>query len=186
MSEKRKNGTHPKKLAFSGMAIALAFVASYIRLFHMPTGGSVTFFSMLFITLIGWFYGPANGFLVSVAYAFLQFIQNPEILSIPQVLFDYFFAFGALGLSGFLSDRKHGLVTGYLLAVFGRFIFASLASLLFWSAYLPEGFVSPVVASAVYNGAYIGAEALLTVVVILLPPVSKALRKLKKTANDQA
>lgn len=182
MSENKKNTITAKKLAFSGMALALAFVASFIRLFHMPTGGSVTFFSMLFITLIGWFYGPINGFIVSLSYALLQFIQNPTILSLPQVLFDYFFAFGALGLSGFFYRKRHGLIIGYIIAVFGRFVFASIASLLFWAEYLPEGFVSPVIASFVYNGAYIGTEALITVILLCVPPVQKALMKLRHTA----
>ena len=46
-----------KQLAFSAMAIALAMVTSMIKLFDMPMGGSVTLLSMLFIVLIGYWYG---------------------------------------------------------------------------------------------------------------------------------
>ena len=42
-----------KQLAFCGMAMALAFLTSYIKIFQLPWGGSVTLCSMLFIVLIG-------------------------------------------------------------------------------------------------------------------------------------
>ena len=36
-------------------------MASYIRVFKMPWGGSVTLCSMLFICLIGYWYGVKTG-----------------------------------------------------------------------------------------------------------------------------
>ena len=36
--------------------------------------------------------------------------------------------------------------------------------------------------SLVYNGSYLGAEALITILVIQLPPVKKALAHMKKMA----
>lgn len=52
-----------KQLVFSAAAIALATVISVvIKLPSLPNGGSVTLFSMLVITLIGYWYGPATGF----------------------------------------------------------------------------------------------------------------------------
>ena len=37
-------------------------------------------------------------------------------------------AFGALGLSGFFSDKKYGLQTGYVAGVLGRFVFSTLSA----------------------------------------------------------
>ena len=51
VSEKKKMGT--KQLVFCAMALALAFITSYIKIFNMPWGGSVTLCSMLFIVLVG-------------------------------------------------------------------------------------------------------------------------------------
>ena len=45
-----------KRLVTSAMAIALATLTSFITIFKMPMGGSVTLFSMLFIVLIGYWY----------------------------------------------------------------------------------------------------------------------------------
>ena len=183
-----------KKLAFSGVAIALAYALSFIILFHMPTGGSVTLISMLFVAIVGYWYGPVVGLTAAFAYAFLQFFQNRDyILSVWQVLFDYFLAFGALGLSSFFHKKKNGLIKGYIAAIIGRFVFTTLASILFWSEYLtiPSWIENPTlgitVAAIIYNASYIFVEGAITVVILLIPPVNKGLQKLKNIAlHDKA
>lgn len=121
-----------KKLIFSAMGIALGMVTSYIKVWDMPMGGSVTLLSMLFICLIGYWFGARYGILTGAAFGILQFLIDPYVLSIPQVLFDYPLAFGALGLSGFFSNRKYGLQIGYVVGVLGRFIFSTLSGVIFF------------------------------------------------------
>lgn len=172
-----------KQLTFSAMAIALAMVTSLLKLIDMPMGGSVTLFSMLFIALIGNWYGLGVGLTTGLAYGILQLVVDPYIISFPQMLLDYIFAFGALGLSGVFSKSKNGLIKGYLLAVFGRFVFSTLSGYIFFPTFMPEFFDSAIVYSICYNGAYIGAETILTLVLISLPPVNKALMHVKKLAE---
>ena len=57
-----------KQLVYSAVAIALAVVCSMIKFANLPMGGSVTLFSMLFIALIGYWYGPYVGLMTAVAY----------------------------------------------------------------------------------------------------------------------
>ena len=45
--------------------------------------------------------------------------------------------------------------------------------------------MGPVVYSLVYNIAYIGIEALLTIAVLLVPTVRKALNRIKIEANEK-
>ncbi len=170
-----------KQLAFAAGALALAVVTSYIKLFHLPMGGSVTLFSMFFVTLIGYWYGPAVGIMAGVAYGLLQMILDPYIISLPQMLVDYPFAFGALGLSGFFSHQKNGMVTGYICAVLGRFVFAVLSGVIFFGMYAPEG-MSPLIYSVSYNGAYLAAEAAITLVLLAVPAVRNALVQVKNQA----
>ena len=92
-----------RQLMFSAMAMALATVTSMIKLFDAPMGGSVTLCSMLFIVLIGYWYGLRAGVLTGVAYGILQLVIDPYILTLPQMLVDYPLAFGAMGLSGLFS-----------------------------------------------------------------------------------
>lgn len=172
-----------KQLAFSAMAIALAMVTSMLKVVNMPMGGSVTLFSMLFIVLIGYWYGLGAGLTTAIAYGILQLIIDPYIISFPQMLLDYVFAFGALGLSGIFSKSKYGLIKGYLAGVLGRYFFTFLSGWIFFATYTPEFFNSAVVYSLAYNGAYIGLEALITMILIALPPVNKALGYVKEIAE---
>lgn len=179
---KKKIGT--KQLVFSAVAMAIAMVTSEMKLVDMPMGGSVTLCSMLFICLIGYLFGLKTGLTAAIAYGFLQLIINPYIISIPQMLTDYIFAFGALGLSGIFYNKKHGLLKGYLLGVVGRFFFTFLSGMIFFGSYAASYNMTAPVYSFVYNGAYLGLEALITVVLISLPPVSKGMLKVKDMVSE--
>ena len=131
-----------KQLAFSGIALSLGFIMSYIKV-EIPLwsmGGSVTLFSMFFICLIGYWYGIRVGLVAAFAYSLLQFIQSggAYMLTPFQVCCDYFFAFTALGVSGFFAQKKNGLLKGYLLAIFLRGLFHTIGGYLYWMEYMPE------------------------------------------------
>lgn len=173
-----------RQLVFSAMAIAGGMVTSMIKVFEMPMGGSVTLLSMLFICLIGYWYGLRAGLMTAISYGFLQLIVDPYILSVPQMLTDYIFAFGALGLSGIFSRSKNGLVKGYIAGVLGRYFFTFLSGMIFFGSYGADYGMSAPVYSLVYNGMYIGAEALITIVILLLPPMKKVMGQLKTLASE--
>ncbi len=180
----KKRRMSAKQLAFSAMAIALATVTSMVKLFELPMGGSVTLLSMLFIVLIGYWYGLGAGLTVGFAFGILQLILGPYIISIPQLLVDYPLAFGALGLAGIFSRSRHGLIKGYIAAVLGRYFFAFLSGWIFFGMFAPENFPNAVVYSLAYNGSYLGAEAAITLAIIALPPVNKALAYVKQMTEQ--
>jgi len=169
-----------RKLAFSAMAVAVAVATSFIK-FGMPMGGSITLFSMLFICLIGYWFGLGWGLTAGVAYGVLQFIIEPYMLTIPQVLLDYVFAFGALGLSGLFRGKKHGLYLGYITGVLGRFVFSTLSGVIFFASYAPEG-MNPWVYSILYQGIYLGGEALITLILLAVPAVNRSISRVHQTA----
>ena len=78
-----------KQLVFCAVSIALATVTSFIKLASLPFGGSITLFSMFFVSLIGYFYGTKTGLITGVAYGVLQLITGPYIYAPLQVIFDY-------------------------------------------------------------------------------------------------
>lgn len=182
ISEKKKMGT--RQLVFCAMAMALAFITSYLKLFNMPWGGSVTLCSMLFIVLVANWYGPKTGVLVGLAYGILQFIQEPYVLSFFQVCCDYILAFAALGVAGFFAKSSHGLLKGYIAAVIARGAFHALGGYLYWMDYMPDNFPKALtsVYPIVYNYSYLVAEGIITVIIISIPAVSKALNRVKQTA----
>lgn len=171
-----------KQLIFCAASIALGIVLTNIKLFHFPTGGSITLFSMLAICLPGYWFGLGAGLMTAVAYGVLNILIDPYILFPAQLVVDYLLAFGALGLSGLFARSKNGLLKGYIVAVLGRYVFAVLSGWLFFGTYAWEGW-NPLPYSLVYNGIYIFSEAALTIIILLLPPVRKAMMRLKKMAE---
>ncbi len=174
-----------KQLTVSALCLALAFVLSNVKLFRLPMGGAVTVFSMFFVTFIGYLYGPRVSLSAAFAYGLLQMIDNPYIISVPQLLCDYVLAFTALGISGFFWEKKYGLIEGYIAGIFARFLFSALSGAIFFADYAPEG-MNPFVYSAAYNGGYIGAEGVLTVAVLLVPVVRLALNRVKVEATESS
>ena len=183
-SSKKRMST--KQLVFCAAALALAYLTSYIKLFEMPWGGSVTLFSMLFVVLIGNWYGPKTGLLVGLAYGIIQFIQEPYVLSFFQVCCDYILAFAALGVAGFFARSKYGLVQGYIIAVIARGVFHALGGYLYWMDYMPDNFPKALASlyPILYNYSYLLVEGVITVIIISIPAVSKALARVKKMAVE--
>lgn len=171
-----------KQLAFCAMAIALGTVLSSIKVFHFPTGGAITLFSMLIIVLPGYWFGLGAGIMTGVAYGVLQLVIDPYVLYPMQLIVDYLLAFGALGLSGLFSRSKNGLLKGYSAGVFGRYVFSVISGWIFFGSYAWDGWgVLPY--SLAYNAIYIFAEAAITVIILLLPPVKKAFGKITTFAR---
>ena len=135
-----KNKMSAKQLACCAMAMALAFITSYIKIFSLPWGGSVTLCSMLFIVLVANWYGVRTGILVGFTYGMLQFLQEPYVLSLFQVCCDY----------------------------------------------MPDNFPKSLAAvyPIAYNYSFLLAEGLITIVIISIPAVQKALGRVKKIAVE--
>ena len=174
-----------KEIAFCAAAVALATVASFIKLSSLPYGGSITLFSMLFICLIGYVYGTRVGVMTGVAYGLLQLILGPYIYHPLQVILDYPLAFGALGLSGVFAKHRKGLLPGYILGVAGRYICHVISGYVFFAEYAPEG-TNPFVYTLSYNATYIVPEMIATVVILAVPAVSGALLKVRNMAEEAA
>lgn len=173
-----------RRLAVCGVAIALGFVLSYVK-FEMPYGGSVTAFSMFCICSIGYFYGIKAGLLSAAAYSILQFIQSggSYMLSPMQICCDYFFAFTALGITGFFY-KKNKLIPAYFLAITVRGLFHTIGGYLYWMDYMPENFPQSLAAlyPIIYNYSYILIEGVITILILKIPAVNKMLKRLQAIA----
>lgn len=93
-------------IALAGITVALSYALSYIKMFSMPQGGSVTLASLLPIMLFAYIYGPKKGIFVGFIYGALQAMQNPYLIHPAQFLLDYPVAFAAAGLAGAFNKIK--------------------------------------------------------------------------------
>ena len=151
--------------------VALATALSFIILFALPQGGSVTAASMVPILWLAIRRGPKIGLFAGAVYGMVQLAVMPQIYYPTQVLLDYPLAFACLGLAGFFQKRPQ---IGVAVSISGRFIMHFLSGVLFFAAYAPTG-MSPLVYSALYNASYLIPELAISAFIIYLLKKSKAL-----------
>ena len=96
-----------------------------------------------------------------------------------QIILDYIVAFTSCGLVAFFRNKKFGMYVGFFIACTVRFLASSLSGYIFFREYAPEAW-NPILYTLAYNGGYIYAEFILTVIFISIPQV-KAVIKAYKT-----
>jgi len=144
----------------------------------MPQGGSVTMASMLFIALVGYWFGIRAGLVAGIAFGFLRMQFGGYILVPAQAILDYIIAYAALGgLAGIFSGKRfgqYGLYIGYLVGVTGTFLSNFTAGVIFFGAGAPAG-QHVFVFSAIYNLSHIVPEVIITFAILCLPSLKQAI-----------
>jgi len=174
LAQKRQKFT-TKALVYGGVAISLSFILSFIKLYRMPQGGSITPASMLPLFAYAYMFGPFAGIVAGMAYGILQLIQDPYVVHWAQLLLDYPLAFGALGFAGFF---KKNLPLGILAGGFGRFVFHVISGVVFFASYAPKG-TSPLLYSIIYNATYLAPDLAVCFVLAFIPGLKNAIDRLK-------
>lgn len=175
MVKRDKNSFTPRVLVYASICIAMSFVLSYIKIYHWPQGGSITLASMLPLMIFAYIFGAGRGIMAGFVYSILQLIQDMYVVHWAQLLFDYPFAFAAIGLAGL---AKNNLGLGVLIGGFGRFFFHFMSGVIFFGSYAPEG-QGAVLYSFIVNITLIGTDTLICFIVSLLPPLKSAIDKLR-------
>lgn len=158
-----------KSVAFAGVFIAMSFALSYIKLFSLPQGGSITLASMLPLIIYAYMFGARKGVFAGVIYGILQCLQSPQIYQPMQVLLDYPIAFGALGLAGIAKNMKFlktplvKFIFGASIACVGRYIAHFLSGYYVFSSWAMAGYTA-LTWSLVYNLFVIADLAIVLVV----------------------
>lgn len=179
----KKKKTDTKTLVVCAVLTALAMALSYVVLFRMPQGGSITLFSMVPIVLAGYFYGTRRGIMVGMAVGLLNLMFSPYVIHPMQMLLDYPIAFGALALGAPLRNKggKMSLTWTYLVGVLCRYACAVLSGIIFFGEYAPEGF-NAVTWSLWYNLTYLAVEGVITVVLLNIPQIRSMLERVRDEA----
>lgn len=183
-----------RMVAEAGVLLALAKILSFIKLFEMPLGGSITLASMapLFLFAIRW--GLAPGLVVGFVYGILDFILGGYSVHPLQVMLDYPIAYMMLGFAGLHRTTSDASFFSHLptmiLAVVLRLAMHVLSGCIFYStidftkagASLGQAFTlsnlsSGFVYSVEYNASFLGVDFLICVVVLALAwaPLKKRL-----------
>lgn len=159
-------------LCEAAIFVAMVQVLSFVKLYQLPYGGSVTpaMFPILFFSFR---WGLKPGLLAGFGYGLLQLVfDGAYAWGWQSMLLDYLLAFTPLGLAGLFHGKlgeKLGLKALYLgtiLGCFGRFLVHYIAGVTLWAEYAPEEFSSAEYYSLVYNGSYMLPCTILALILV--------------------
>ena len=179
----RKSNLKLRALAEGAIFVAMAQVISYLKLFELPNGGSITVGMLpIFLYCARWGFGP--GMMASFVFSVLQLLLDGAYAwGWESMIGDYIVAFTVLGVAGLFSRQKGGFFIGIAAGCAARFLVAYVVGATIWAEYMPDVFfgmtmTTPWFYSAVYNGSYIVIDMILCLVVgaLLWKPLGKYIR----------
>lgn len=160
-----------QRLTISAVMIALSTALSFVKIFALPLGGSITLLSMLPVCMLAIMYGTRWGLTSTFVYAVIQLILDIGAISgwgltpqalIGSVIFDYLAAFTVLGFAGlFRTKGIAGYIGGISLAVAMRIVSHVISGVIFFGSWAPDGW-NPLIYSLCYNASYMIPEAVFT------------------------
>jgi len=153
-------------------ALSAALYTLTLPFLTLPFGGSVTAGSMVPIFWLAlrrnYKVGIISGVIFGLAALPIDIIRLPysPIAANPaSVIFDYIIAFGVLGIAGlFKKYPLLGVAVASILKFFSHFI----SGIIFWSIYAEYYGLSPIVYSAIYNGSFMTAETIISLVLMYI------------------
>lgn len=190
--DKRPLNFDAKTLAYGGIFIALSFALSYIRLFRMPMGGSITLASILPLMLFSYMFGAKKGVVLGFIAGLLQAIQDPWIVHAGQFLLDYPIAFMAAGCAGIFKDiikkdARISFAVGGVVAALLRFLSHFFSGWFAFGVYASSyGMASAPLYSLVYTSSYVFPDALISLIGGVLLMSSKSFLKAMQNATTSS
>ena len=135
--------------------VAIAEILGYLRLWHMPEGGSVSLL-MLPIVIYALRWGVGSGLLAGLALGILDFMLGGGIaIGWQSILGDYVAALTALGLAGLGHGHgKPGIIFGSIAGCLGRFICLWVTGAVLWGEYMHDIYGLPMNNEWVYSFLY--------------------------------
>ena len=173
-----------RMLCEGAVFVALAEILGFLKIGHLPNGGSVSLLMLpMIVFALRW--GLGSGLLAGFALGVLDFLVGGGIaIGWQSILGDYVIALTALGLAGLGRGRGlPGLAVGTVMGCLGRFLSIWVTGATLWGEYMPEEFLGlPMtnewVYSLLYNGIPIGASSAATLAVVLALAATPARRYL--------
>ncbi len=185
-----------RSIAFAAVCVAMSFALSYIKLFTMPMGGSITFASMLPVMLYSFMFGSRKGVIAGLIYGVLQAVQDPWLLHPAQFLLDYGVAFAAVGVTGCIKGFRLfegnmrlqftlGALAGGVLRFVSHFFSGAFAFGSFGAGYAEDYGIAalnnPYLYSLIYQCMYVIPEVLIVIVVgVILLSSKNFVRQVEK------
>lgn len=159
-----------KILAEGSLCMALSVALSFVKLFALPQGGSVSL-GILPIFIFAFRRGGSAGMFAGLAVGMLRLFMGGYVVHPIQALLDYPVAYALIGTAGFFrSNIYFGAVAASLMNLFA----SVLSGVVFFSDYAPEG-MNVWLYSFLYNASVVVPEAVICMALLylILPRLDK-------------
>ena len=170
-----------RALVEGALFVAIAEILGYLKIWHMPEGGSVSLM-MLPIIIYALRWGLGKGLIASFAFGLLQMVfDGAYAWGWQSMLPDYLVAYTPLGLAGLFKGKAWGIFPGAVLGNFARFVVHFISGVTIYRINMPTEvahfgvFDNAELYSLVYNAAYMVPCMVLTLAVaaVLYVPMKK-------------
>ena len=170
-----------RALTEGAIMVALAFVLSFVKLYELPNGGSLTP-AMFPILLFSLRWGLGEGLLAGFVFGALQLMfDGAYAWGWQSMLLDYLLAFTPLGLAGLFKGKDWGIFPGTVIGCAARFVVHYISGVTIYKIVVPTEvpgfgtFDDPSLYSLVYNGSYMLPNMLLAIAIaaVLYVPMKK-------------
>lgn len=174
-----ENKFSTRMLAEIGVAVALAVVLNFLKLWRMPQGGSVSL-EMLPIFVIAFRWGVGAGMFSGLVYGLLQLMFGAYIIHPVQLIMDYPLPYFVLGLAGLFEVKKDEIIqplkilAAVVIASSCRLLVHILSGVIFFASYAPEG-QNVWIYSTIYNASFLIPTTIVVYISLLI--IMKALAK---------
>lgn len=136
-----KSSLRLRALVEGALFVAIAEILGYIKIFHMPQGGSISLM-MLPILLYAFRWGWKHGLLAGLVLGIVDFmIGGGFAIGWQSILGDYVIACTLMGLAGVFAGKKWGFIPGFILGSLGRYVSILVTGATLWGIYMPEEFL---------------------------------------------
>ena len=149
-----------RSLCEGALMVALAFVLSFVKLYQLPNGGSLTpaMFPILFFALR---WGLGRGLTAGFVFGALQLLfDGAYAWGWQSMVLDYLLAFAPLGLAGLFRGKAWGIFPGTVIGCLGRYLVHHISGVTIYRIIEPTSipgfgtYDNPHLYSLVYNGVY--------------------------------
>lgn len=189
LGRKDKKGFDTRTIAYAAVCIAMSFALSYIKMWEMPQGGSITLASLLPLMIFSYMFGVKKGVFAGFIYGILQAIQDPWLIHPAQFLLDYPVAFASIGVAGMFRNVKAfenkpqiAFALGGIVASVLRFLCHILSGVFAFSEYAGEQ--NPWIYSMAYNS-FVFIDIAIVIVVGVIVFSSKSFMTYVNKYNGQ-
>jgi len=188
-----------KRFIWTISLILISMLLSAAKIVVLPQGGAVTYFSLLVLWLIPFMFGLRYGIIACLLFGFaklgITIITNEYVnYNIIALILEYPLACGSFALGALIKEPAKNdsgslikeepfrLKAGYMIGILGALFFYVVSAVLF---YPPDraGFFNNLIYCILYDASYLLFEAIITIILLCVPAVSKSIYYLKHVAT---